>query len=272
MATWKKLLTEVDYGVLTSLIATAQATADAGQNAGQVSSAITAALADYSTTVSIASTYATISALNAALTDISDLQTDYTTLSGTVSSNTTAIGTNTTNIANNATAISDNVTAIATNTGNITTNANAIQAINTSLGDYAELAGAIFTGAVTVSNNLTVTGTLDVQTINYASTTQTEILIEDFTITVGSGAVGAADTLNGAGLKVNASGLTGVTSDYGLFYQNSGTYSKFELGAEDSGDYVGIVRKYTTAPTAGDAVVGKFAVNATTGDMYIAVP
>lgn len=269
MATWKRLLTEVDYGTLTAAIGTVQATADAAQNAAQVSSAISTALADYSTTASIASTYATISALNAALTDISDLETDYTTLSGTVSSNTTAIGTNAANIATNAADIDANETNIATNTGNITTNANAIQAINTSLGGYAQLGGAVFTGAVEMVN-LAVTGTLDVTTIN--ATNATEILIEDFLLTVGSGASGLASSLNGAGLKVDASGLTGVDNDYGLFYQNSGTYSKFELGAATgSGDYVGVVRSYDGSPTTGDAVVGKFAVDTSTGNMYIAV-
>jgi hypothetical protein len=270
MATWKKLLTEVDYGVLTSAIATAQNTANLGQTAGQVSTAIATALQDYSLTADIVSTYATNTALNAAISDISDLESDYSTLSSTVSSNTTAINTNTGNIATNASGIATNVADITTNAGDITTNANAIAAINTSLGDYAELDGAVFTGNVEVID-LKVTGTLDVQTINYASTTQTEILIEDFTITVGSNADGAADTLNGAGLKVNASGLTGVTSDYGLFYQNSGTYSKFELGAENSGDYVGVVRSYNGTPNNSHAAAGKFAVNVATGDMYIAI-
>ena len=272
MATWKRLLTETDYATLSTAIATAQAIADAAQTAQEVSSAITSALASYSTTASIASTYATIADLSAAESDISTLQSNYITLSGTVSSNTSAIATNASDIATNAAGIATNATDIATNTTNIGTNTSAIATINTSLSGYAQLSGATFTGAVTVDNDLTVTGTLDVQTINYNSTNATEILIEDYLVTVGSGATGAATTLNGAGLKVDASGLTGVADDYGLFYQNSGTYSKFELGAATgSGDYVGVVRSYNGSPTTGDAVVGKFAVDTSTGNMYIAI-
>ena len=271
MATWKRLLTETDYATLSTAIATAQATADAAQTAQEVSSAITSALASYSTTASIASTYATIADLSAAESDISTLQSNYTTLSGTVSSNTSAIATNASDIATNAADIATNATDIATNTTNIGTNTSAIATINSSLSGYAQLSGATFTGNVAVPN-LTVSGTLDVQTINYNSTNATEILIEDYLVTVGSGATGAATTLNGAGLKVDASGLTDVTEDYGLFYQNSGTYSKFELGAATgSGDYVGVVRSYNGTPNNTHAVRGKFAVDTATGNMYIAI-
>jgi len=97
--------------------------------------------------------------------------------------------------------------------------------LSANLSNYAALAGATFTGAVQVSNNVTITGNLIVSGTTVTVNTQT-LDVKDLNITVAKG-VGTAALADGAGLTVDTAGI-------GWYYHNSSNTWQSNVGITPS--------------------------------------
>jgi hypothetical protein len=97
--------------------------------------------------------------------------------------------------------------------------------LSANLTNYAALAGATFTGAVQVSNNVTITGNLIVSGTTVSVNTQT-LDVRDLNITVAKG-VGTAALANGAGLTVDTAGI-------GWYYHNTSNTWQSNVGITPS--------------------------------------
>lgn len=97
------------------------------------------------------------------------------------------------------------------------------------LATNVDVAGTLdVTGAATFDDNVTIVGNLSV-TGEVTSTSTTELLVEDKTILIASGASAAGDA-NNAGLVVDTSALTTHSADAKLNYLESGaTFSEWEM-------------------------------------------
>ena len=97
------------------------------------------------------------------------------------------------------------------------------------LADSVDLAGSLdVTGNATFDSDVTIVGNLSV-TGEVTSTSTTELLVEDKTILIASGAASAGDA-NNAGIVVDTSGLDSHSVDAKLNYLESGaTFSEWQM-------------------------------------------
>lgn len=97
------------------------------------------------------------------------------------------------------------------------------------LADNVDVAGTLdVTGVATFDSNVTIVGNLSV-TGEVTSTSTTELLVEDKTILIASGAAAAGDA-NNAGIVVDTSGLASHSVDAKLNYLESGaTFSEWQM-------------------------------------------
>ena len=152
--------------------------------------------------------YATITNLNSAVADIATNAGNISTNAGNIATNASAISQNTSdistnagNIATNTSDIATNASAISTNAGNISSNASAITALQTKTGSLAtdgnsaSFSGNLSAQDLTLSGNLTVSGT---QTVINTTT----LNVEDNIIEVNLQSDGT-ETAQQGGLQVN---------------------------------------------------------------------
>ena len=112
---------------------------------------------------------------------------------------------------------------------NVTGTAGAGATFTVNLADNVDIAGTLdVTGAATFDNNVTIVGNLSV-TGEVTSTSTTELLVEDKTILIASGAASAGDA-NNAGIVVDTTDLTSHTGNAKLNYLESGaTFSEWQM-------------------------------------------
>ena len=112
---------------------------------------------------------------------------------------------------------------------NVTGTAGENATFTVNLADNVDVAGTLdVTGAATFDSNVTIVGNLSV-TGEVTSTSTTELLVEDKTILIASGAASAGDA-NNAGIVVDTSGLTTHSVDAKLNYLESGaTFSEWQM-------------------------------------------
>lgn len=141
--------------------------------------------------------------------------------SGVISVDTVALGTGT---SGNYVADVDSGTNI-----NVTGTAGEGSTFVVNLANNVDVAGTLdVTGAATFDSNVTIVGNLSV-TGEVTSTSTTELLVEDKTILIASGASAAGDA-NNAGLVVDTSGLSSHSADAKLNYLESGaTFSEWQM-------------------------------------------